>query len=68
MTRVILFKQLKVEGFLVMRWLKQWPEAFKEMSMWIKEVNTSWYVYMWERRLKGTDGGRLKMCECLLTS
>jgi prostaglandin reductase 1 len=34
---VILFKQLKVEGFMVSRWLEQWPKAFKEISGWIQE-------------------------------
>ena len=38
---LILQKQLKVEGFLVARWLKDWPAAFKEMSQWIQEVHIS---------------------------
>ena len=37
-SRVILGKQLKVEGFLVYRWYDQWPTAFKEMAQWIQEV------------------------------
>ncbi|GBP37195.1 Prostaglandin reductase 1 [Eumeta japonica] len=32
----LVFKQLKVEGFLVPRWLNRWPEAFKELIEWIK--------------------------------
>jgi prostaglandin reductase 1 len=34
---MLLFKQLRVEGFIVKRWLSEWPTAFKEMSQWIKE-------------------------------
>ncbi|XP_065910165.1 prostaglandin reductase 1-like [Dysidea avara] len=33
----ILFKQLKIEGFIVHRWLARWPEAFKEMNGWIEK-------------------------------
>ena len=39
MSHLILSNQLKVEGFLVARWLKDWPAAFKEMSQWIQEVH-----------------------------
>ncbi len=42
----ILFKQLQVEGFNVMRWLAEWPEAFKEMGEWIKEVRTYVFEYL----------------------
>ena len=35
---LILWKQLKVEGFLVPRWLGRWGEAFKELAQWIQEV------------------------------
>ena len=35
---LILFKQLQVEGFIVTRWLSEWPKAFKEMAAWIEEV------------------------------
>ena len=38
MTQLILFHQLKVEGFIVNRWLKEWPVCFKQMSQWIAEV------------------------------
>lgn len=34
----ILIKQLTVQGFIVWRWLDEWPEAFKEIREWIKEV------------------------------
>jgi len=34
----ILFKQLKVEGFIVHRWLARWPDAFKEINEWIEKV------------------------------
>jgi len=34
----ILSKQLKVEGFIVHRWLARWPDAFKEMNEWIDKV------------------------------
>ena len=33
----ILGKQLKVEGFMVGRWIEEWPVAFKELDRWIKE-------------------------------
>ncbi|KAJ8302315.1 hypothetical protein KUTeg_021302, partial [Tegillarca granosa] len=33
----ILGKQLKVEGFIVLRWLPRWSEGQAEMSKWIKE-------------------------------
>ncbi|CAH0714567.1 unnamed protein product, partial [Brenthis ino] len=32
----IVMKQLKVEGFLVHRWITRWPEAFSDLSKWIK--------------------------------
>ncbi|XP_053607501.1 prostaglandin reductase 1-like [Plodia interpunctella] len=32
----LVFKQLKVEGFLVSRWTERWPEAFKQLIEWIK--------------------------------
>ena len=35
---LILFHQLKVEGFLVWRWGEEWPAAFKELAQWIQEV------------------------------
>lgn len=38
MSGLILTKQLTVRGFMVPRWLPRWPEAFKEMYQWIKEV------------------------------
>ncbi|XP_041379630.1 prostaglandin reductase 1-like [Gigantopelta aegis] len=36
-TTIILWKQLTVKGFIVTRWLDQWPDAFKEMTQWIQE-------------------------------
>ena len=39
----ILWKQLKIEGFIVHRWLKDWPVAFKEMAQWIQEVRLCSY-------------------------
>ena len=39
MNQSILFHQLKVEGFIVHRWIKEWPECFKQMSEWIAEVS-----------------------------
>ena len=36
--RSIIFKQLKIEGFNVTRWLTRWPEAFKELGVWLQEV------------------------------
>ncbi|XP_033746709.1 prostaglandin reductase 1-like isoform X2 [Pecten maximus] len=33
----ILGKQLKIEGFIVMRWLQRWAEGEKAMAQWIKE-------------------------------
>ena len=38
MSQLILGHQLKVEGFIVLRWIKEWPECFKQMSQWIAEV------------------------------
>jgi len=32
------FKQLKMEGFLVQRWLNRWMEGLTQMSQWIQEV------------------------------
>ncbi|XP_050346860.1 prostaglandin reductase 1-like [Nymphalis io] len=32
----VVMKQLKIEGFLVPRWLNRWPEAFAELVKWIK--------------------------------
>lgn len=40
-TSIILWKQLTVKGFIVTRWLDQWPDAFKQMTQWIQEVG--WY-------------------------
>ena len=37
-SRVILSKQLLIQGFTVFRWSDQWPMAFKEIAQWIQEV------------------------------
>ena len=37
------FKQIRVEGFNVTRWLAQWPQAFAELAQWIKEVCSDSY-------------------------
>jgi len=35
----ILGKQLKIQGFIVTRWLPMWPKGEKAMAQWIKEVS-----------------------------
>lgn len=35
-----IFKQLKMEGFLVHRWLDRWMEGLSQMAKWIQEVFT----------------------------
>jgi NADPH:quinone reductase len=32
-----LVKQLKVEGFIVVRWMSRWPEGITQMAQWLKE-------------------------------
>ena len=32
------FKQLKMEGFLVHRWMNRWMEGLAQMTKWIQEV------------------------------
>ena len=44
MSPIILMKQLKVQGFIVVRWWDQWPAAFKEMAQWIQEVKEHLYI------------------------
>lgn len=36
-SEIILFKQLKVEGFIVSRWLEKWSVALKQIHCWIQE-------------------------------
>ena len=36
----ILFKQLKVGGFIVSRWLNEWEGPSKQLAQWIKEVSS----------------------------
>lgn len=33
---IIVAKQLKIEGFIVTRWLDRWYEAVERLSTWIK--------------------------------
>lgn len=35
----VVSKQIRVEGFLVGRWADHWPEAFAELTKWIKSGN-----------------------------
>lgn len=35
--RVVLFKQLKLEGFIVTRWNDRWMEGIKQNLEWIKQ-------------------------------
>jgi NADPH-dependent curcumin reductase CurA len=35
--RQVLVRQLRVEGFIVSRWVKRWPEGRKEMAAWLRE-------------------------------
>ncbi|CAH0723232.1 unnamed protein product, partial [Brenthis ino] len=32
----LVFKELKIEGFMVWRWVDRWPEAFEQLVAWIK--------------------------------
>ena len=34
----LVFKQLKMEGFLVHRWINRWLEGLNQMLQWIDEV------------------------------
>jgi prostaglandin reductase 1 len=52
---LILFKQLRVEGFIVTRWLSEWPKAFREMATWIQEVHVA-------VSRKSYSSGRLASC------
>ena len=35
----ILFNEIKVQGFIVTTFAKDWPEAFTEMQKYINEVS-----------------------------
>ena len=37
---MFVFKQLKMEGFLVHRWMNRWMEGLNQMLTWINEVLT----------------------------
>ena len=39
------FKQLKMEGFLVGRWTPRWMEGLSQMTKWIQEVNTIRFLF-----------------------
>lgn len=45
-SRLILGKQLKVEGIQGQRWASEWPIAFKEMAEWIQEVSYLCYFIL----------------------
>jgi prostaglandin reductase 1 len=34
----VVSKQLKMEGFLVGRWMSRWMEGLSQMTKWIQEV------------------------------
>ncbi|CAG0893160.1 unnamed protein product, partial [Darwinula stevensoni] len=36
-TPVVLFKQLRIEGFIVLRWMDRWNEGVQQMAEWVKE-------------------------------
>lgn len=38
---MFVFKQLKMEGFLVGRWTSRWMEGLTQMSKWIQEVSSN---------------------------
>lgn len=38
------FKQLKMEGFLVHRWLGRWMEGLVQMTQWIQDVIISAHI------------------------
>ena len=33
----MVIKQLRVEGFLVYRWMARWPEARIQLAQWLRE-------------------------------
>lgn len=42
------FKQLKMEGFIVSRWLDRWMEGILQMAEWIKEGKIKYHETMTE--------------------
>ena len=34
---VVITREVRIEGFLVFRWIKKWGEAFAQMDQWLKE-------------------------------
>lgn len=45
-TSLIITKQLRIEGFLVNRWLNRWLEGLTQLKQWVQEVSTSTYWYI----------------------
>ena len=37
---IVIMNQLKLEGFIVSRWLSAWPVASQQLVQWIKEVSS----------------------------
>lgn len=44
----VLFKQLRMEGFLVTRWQDQYPEGLQRMMAWVKEGKLRWTEHVTE--------------------
>lgn len=44
---VMVFKQLRMEGFLIHRWLDRYEEGMLQMAQWIKEVQFKGYKCGW---------------------
>ena len=42
----MVFKELKMEGFLVHRWVLRWPEATVAMVKWISEVKLPFIIQL----------------------
>nr|XP_027226764.1 prostaglandin reductase 1-like [Penaeus vannamei] len=40
-TSLIITKQLRIEGFLVNRWLNRWLEGLTQLKQWVQEVSIS---------------------------
>ncbi|XP_029913276.1 prostaglandin reductase 1-like [Myripristis murdjan] len=44
----VLFKQLRMEGFLVTRWEEKFQEGFQRMMAWVKEGKLTWTEHVTE--------------------
>ena len=44
----ILFRQLRVEGFIVTRWLDRWPEAQARVAEWLREGKLTYRETVYE--------------------